>query len=190
MVVVERYAKPENGEESLGANVGLPVAMDDSRVAHTRFPHEETAEMGSYNHAMTQTNIGFLLKQIGTYSVFTELSLDTSRAELQNMPTRDEMKPDVCLYPKRRLSRPFDILKMAEMPLLAVEILSPKQGIQEILEKFAVYFALGVQSCWLVDPITAIVAVYSSLDERAIFSAGEVVDQQLNIRLPFTEIFE
>jgi Uma2 family endonuclease len=79
---------------------------------------------------------------------------------------------------------------MSEMPLLTIEILSPRQGIQEILEKFAIYFACGVQSCWLVDPITAIVAVYSSLQERTVFSAGEVVDEKLDIRLPFAEIFE
>lgn len=146
--------------------------------------------MGSYNHAMVQTNLGFLLKRLGPYSIFTELSLDTSGITLPHVPRRDETRPDVCLYPKRAISRPFDILKMSEMPLLTIEILSPRQGIQEILEKFAIYFACGVQSCWLVDPITAIVAVYTSLYDRTIFSADEVIDERLDIRLPFAEIFE
>lgn len=166
------------------------LANSGELLSNHALSDEEILEIGSYNHAMTQTNLGFLLKRLGNYSVFTELSLDTSAVVLENVPRRDETRPDVCLYPKRSLSRPFDILKMSEMPLLTIEILSPRQGIQEILEKFAIYFARGVQSCWLVDPITAIVAVYSSLQERTVFSADEVVDEKLGIRLPFAEIFE
>lgn len=151
---------------------------------------QEAGEQGSHNHALVQTNLGFLLKRLGRYSVFTELSLDSSGLDLKQFNVRDEVKPDLCLYPKRSLSRPFDILKMAEMPLLAIEILSPRQGVQDILEKFAAYFALGIKSCWLVDPITAIVAVYSALDQHKIYSDGEVIDEVIGIRLPFSEIFE
>jgi Uma2 family endonuclease len=112
------------------------------------------------------------------------------RLDPHQLPTRDEIKPDVCIYPKRGLSRPFDILKMPEAPLLAIEILSPRQGAQEILEKFVVYFALGVHTCWLVDPTTAVIAVYPTLDQPVSFSAGDVVDETLDIRLPLAEIFE
>ncbi|MEZ4734932.1 MAG: Uma2 family endonuclease [Caldilineaceae bacterium] len=194
MSVVAHYAGPEQIQKPVDKK-SIPLSTSDDLTTELidngeQENAEETVGMGSYNHAMTQTNLGFLLKRLGGYSVFTELSLDTSGVALDNVPKRDETRPDVCLYPKRSLSRPFDILKMSEMPLLTVEILSPRQGIQEILEKFAVYFACGVQSCWLVDPITAIVAVYSSLDERTVFSTGEVVDKKLGIHLPFSEIFE
>jgi len=151
---------------------------------------EATYEMGSHNHSAIQANLAFLLKRLDKYSVYTELSLDVSQLDSQRFKIREEIKPDVCIYPKRGLSRPFDILKMAEMPLLVVEILSPRQGTQEILEKFAVYFALGVQSCWLIDPTIAVVAVYSALEQHKIFAADEVVDQVVDVRLPFTEIFE
>jgi Uma2 family endonuclease len=130
------------------------------------------------------------LKRLGKYSVLTELSLDTSQLVTHQFKVKDEIKPDVCAYLKRSLSRPFDILKMSEMPLLVIEILSPRQGAQEILEKFAAYFALGVLSCWLVDPTTAIVAVYAALDQHKTFSSGEVIDETLDIRLPLVEIFE
>jgi len=151
---------------------------------------EDVDDMGSYNHSLVQANLTFLLKRIGQYSVLTELSLDVSHLDRQQFNVKDEIKPDVCLYPKRGLSRPFDIMKMSEMPLLVIEILSPRQGSYEIVEKFAVYFGLGVKSCWLVDPTTAIVAVYSALDQYQTYSAGEVIDQVLNIRLPLAEIFE
>ena len=151
---------------------------------------EEAGEMGSHNHSAIQANITYLLKRMGKYSVYTELSLDTSSLDPQQFRYKDEIKPDVCVYAKRGLIRPFDILKMSEMPLLVVEVLSPKQSAYEILEKFAAYFALGVKSCWLVEPLTAIVAVYSALDVHQNFTAGEVVDDSIGLHLPFGEIFE
>lgn len=151
---------------------------------------EESVDIGSLNHSAIQVNLAFLLKKIGTFSVYTELSLDTSRLDKTKYKFKEEIKPDVCIYPKRGLSRPYDILKMAEMPLLAMEILSPKQGLQEIVEKIDAYFALGVRSCWLIDPTTAIVVVYSALDEHKVFSADEVIDDIIGIRLPFDDIFD
>ena len=151
---------------------------------------EEPGEMGSHNHSAIQANITYLLKRTEKYSVYTELSLDTTSLDQQQFRFRDEIKPDVCVYPKRGLIRPFDIMKMSEMPLLAVEVLSPKQSAYEILEKFAAYFALGVKSCWLVDPLTAVVSVYSALDTHENFTSGEVVDKVLGLYLPFNEIFE
>ncbi len=151
---------------------------------------EQSWGMGSHNHSAIQANITYLLKRIEKYSVYTELSLDTTTLDPQKFKFKDEIKPDVCVYSKRGLIRPFDILKMSEMPLLAIEVLSPKQSAYEILEKFAAYFALGVQSCWLVDPLTAVVSVYSALDVHQNFTVGEVVDPVTELRLPFSEIFE
>ena len=79
---------------------------------------------------------------------------------------------------------------MTEMPLLAVEILSPKQGTYELLEKFKVYFELGVKSCWLVDPAITTITVYSSNEEWRTFSGSEVIDETLGIKLPLNKIFD
>jgi Uma2 family endonuclease len=150
----------------------------------------ESQDMGSYNHSTIQANLAFLLKQTRQYSVSTELSLDVSSLDPNRFTVKDEIKPDVCIYPKRGLVRPYDILKMTEMPLLAIEILSPRQAAYEILQKFEIYFALGVKSCWLVDPTTAVVSVYAAIDQNQTFSTGEVVDTTLDLRLPLDEIFE
>jgi len=151
---------------------------------------EETNDQRSYNHSTVQANLAFLFKRIGQYSVSIELSLDISQFQAAHLQFGNEIKPDVCIYPKRRLSRPYDILKMVEMPLVAVEILSPKQGAYEILEKFEVYFALGVKSCWLVDPTTEIVAVYTAFDQHQTFSTGEIIDDKVGIRIPLAQIFD
>ncbi|MBV7330480.1 Uma2 family endonuclease [Chloroflexi bacterium TSY] len=152
---------------------------------------EEFDDMASFNHGYIQAKLVILLDRIGRYTPVTELSLDISGIDLSqfDIRTKEEIKPDICLYPKRGLSRPTDILRMAEMPLLVAEILSPKQGTYDILEKFKVYFALGIQSCWLVEPALNTVTIYSSMDNWRTFSNDEAVDEAIDIRLSIDEIF-
>ena len=166
------------------------LAQPDDLLTESITPGAEVTDTGSFNHSSIQANLAFLFKRLGNYRVAIELSLDVSGAQLSPLHIKDELKPDVCLYPKRGLSRPFDILKMTEMPQLVVEILSPRQGTEEILHKFAAYFHLGVKSCWLVDPVTENVVVYAALDQHKTFSEGELFDATMDLRLLLDEIFE
>jgi len=151
---------------------------------------EEVDDMGSYNHSTVQANLAFVFKQLGNYSVAIELSLDSSSLDKTLYNVKDELIPDVCIYPKRDLSIPFDILKMEEMPLLVVEVLSPRQFIASLLEKFKAYFALGVKSCWLVEPTTRTVHVYERMTQWQTFAADDTIhDLVLNIQIPCSEIF-
>lgn len=151
---------------------------------------EEVEDMGSYNHSTVQANLAFVFKQLGNYSVAIELSLDSSSLDKTRYNVKDELIPDVCIYPKRDLSIPFDILKMDEMPLLVVEVLSPRQFIASLLEKFRAYFALGIISCWLVEPTTRTVHVYTSMTQWQTFTVADVIhDPALNIDIPCAEVF-
>jgi Uma2 family endonuclease len=152
---------------------------------------EESIDMGSFNHGYIQIRLGVLFEQLGNYTAVSELTLDVGGIDLSQYDVRskEEIKPDLSIYPKRGLSRPQDILRMQEMPLLAIEIVSPKQGVYDLIEKFKVYFDLGVQSCWLVEPAINAVTVYSSIHEWETYTRGEVVDQKLGIRLPVQDIF-
>lgn len=150
----------------------------------------EFDDMGSHNHSMAQANLAYLLKKLGSYSVYIELSLDTSGVDLSHLNLKDELIPDVCIYPKRSMSTPHDILWMTEMPLLAIEVLSPRQGTYTILQKIEAYFLMGISSSWLVEPGTRVVHVYSGPSTRTTFSQGNVLNNQLNIELSLAEIFE
>lgn len=152
---------------------------------------EDAEEMGSFNHGYIQVRLGILFDRLGNFTPVNELSLDISGVDLSkfDLKTKEEIKPDICLYPKRSLSRPRDILKMQEMPLLAVEILSPRQGTYDILEKFRLYFELGILSCWLVEPAINAVTVYSSIHQWKAFIDDEIVDEKLGIRIPLNEVF-
>jgi Uma2 family endonuclease len=152
---------------------------------------EEFQTMGSFNHGYFQIRLGALLGKTDEYTVVAELTLDVGKLDLSQfeVKSREEVKPDLCVYPRRQINRSQDIVRMTEMPLLVVEILSPLQGIQTILNKFRVYFALGVRSCWLVEPAIGVVAVYHDLDNPRTFSSGEIVDEVVEIRLSVEEIF-
>jgi len=105
----------------------------------------------------------------------------------------------VCVY----YARDFDIidpaenrdnLKVSQMPLLAVEILSPMQGTEDIFAKFRAYFALGIKSCWLVDPTLQTITVCASprTTELNVYKVTdqEVIDNVVDIHLPLSKIFK
>jgi Uma2 family endonuclease len=147
-------------------------------------------ELGSLNHSYIQANLAWLLKNLKIYSVFTELSLNISQLELSDCESlKNEAKPDVCIYPKMSIDCSRDIIKMSEMPLLAIEILSPIQPVQTLLQKIDCYFKLGIKSCWLIYPSAATVVVYADLHNFKAYGSGELMDETLDICLTVADIF-
>ena len=150
---------------------------------------EELAELGSFNHGYIQIRLGVLLTMLDRFTIVSELSLDTTQIINHELGQKQEVKPDLCLYPKRSVNWVDDEIRMTEMPLLAIEILSPAQSQQSLLDKIKLLFALGIQSCWLVNPGLKTVAVFSSPSEFESFSRGEIIDQALNISLAHEQLF-
>ena len=147
-------------------------------------------ELGSLNHSYIQANLAWLLKNLKVYSVFTELSLNISELDLSDCESlKNEAKPDVCIYPKMSIDCSRDIIKMSEMPLLAIEILSPTQPVQTLLQKIDCYFKLGIKSCWLIYPSAATVVVYADLHNFKAYASGELMDEKLDICLTVADIF-
>ncbi|HIE02043.1 MAG TPA: Uma2 family endonuclease [Thiotrichaceae bacterium] len=156
--------------------------------------NEVLKEMGSINHSIVQAKITGMLLNDERFTPAVELSLDISQIDLSQfgLKAKEELKPDICLYQGRReLSNPDDVLKMTEMPLLAIEVLSPKQTIDDILAKFKAYFALGIKSCWLVTPAIRAIAIYSQASNFKTFGMNdtEVIDEIMDIHLPIQKVF-
>jgi len=157
----------------------------------------EVQDMPSKNHSLTMGRITGLLFNDERLIVMPELSLDTSQIALSqfNLKAKDELIPDICVYrelfdePEDELDD--DILKMTQMPELVIEILSPKQGINDILLKFKAYFALGIKSCWLVIPSVKVIKTYSPKGNKIfdIQHDTEVTDEIMDIHLPVQRIF-
>ncbi len=155
---------------------------------------DEVSDMGSVNHSLTQAKITGLLVNDERFSVMTELSLDISQYDFSQhgIKAKDEVKPDICAYPSEVGLLESDRVKMTEMPLLAVEILSPSQGTKELKDKIHAYFDLGVKSCWLVIPDVQLISVYTKLGQFKNFDVQhdtEVIDEVMDIHLPIAKIF-
>jgi Uma2 family endonuclease len=135
----------------------------------------------SRNHSYFQLNTGYSLKKQNKFSVFSELSL---------LIDGKEYVPDIAVYLPMKISKSKDILKMTEMPLLVVEVMSPTQGTQEVLDKFEIYFAAGIKSCWLLEPAIGAVTVYENLENFKTFVEGIIIDKVIDIKIPIQEIFE
>jgi Uma2 family endonuclease len=159
---------------------------------------EESHKMGSVNHSLAQSQLTALISHDKRFRTLVELSLDASQIDLSQFgfKAKDELIPDICIYHKENASRPMekgrDLMKMSQMPSLVIEILSPKQTINEIITKFDAFFALGVKSCWLVVPATESITVYSAPNDFMTFGteATEIIDTIMDIHLSRENIFE
>jgi len=136
----------------------------------------------SYNYSYAKARVIGALLRLEEFTVFSELSL---RIDGKNYT------PDVCLYPKRDVDLSLqDTRELEEMPVLAIEILSHSQTLEEILDRFGLYFGAVVKSCWLVVPVAGAVVVYASPEKAQRFRTGDIIDEQLNIQLPLEDIFD
>lgn len=115
------------------------------------------------------------------YSLFCELSLSLNGWK---------SVPDVSTYPKRKMNFREDRTEVPTPPLCAIEILSPSQSLQELVNKASNYSQHGVKSCWLVLPSLENVYVFSSPETYTIFRSNQILnDSALGIDLELSKIF-
>jgi len=159
---------------------------------------EEESDVGSINHSMAQTKLTSLLDNDERFVTFVELSLDASAIDLSkfNLKAKDELVPDVCVYagppPQPNQEIEDDLLKVSQMPDLAIEVLSPSQSVHFLVRKIKAYFALGVKSCWLVEPTVDVIHVYPQPNQHKTYDMSdiEVIDEVMDIHLPIQKVFK
>ncbi len=139
--------------------------------------------MPSKNHAIIQTNFTGILyagyrKQ---YRIVTEVRIDIDGSDYT---------PDLCVYPQLPFDSRHDEIRMTELPITAVEILSPTQSVEELVAKFEVYFKAGVRSGWLVQPALQTVFLLTPDHKIAVFHDEPFLDPATGIGLDLTEVFQ
>ncbi len=145
---------------------------------------ERNKPMPSLNHALVQSNLIFELKTLyrNNYSFPSEIEI--------SMPQKPNCVPDIAIYSKIQFDHLHDIIKMKEMPITAIEIVSSSQSNDDILDKFERYFLAGVQSCWLVMPSFQAISVYSGIGKYQFFNNDmTLTDPTTGIELSLNEIF-
>ena len=138
--------------------------------------------MPSLNHGIVQCALIGAFLVCKEYSIASELTLE--------LPDGQRLTPDISIYPRLRLDWNHDKVRMTVMPRLVVEILSPGQGWQEIVDKLDLYFAHGVESAWLVQPGAKMIAIYQSTAiPPQVITTGEATDPVTGLTARLEEIF-
>lgn len=156
----------------------------------------ERSNMPSLKHSLVQTNIAGTLFSDERFTTFIELSLNATPIDLNQfgLKARDELIPDISIYfepPPIDNELGSDVVRVSQMPDLAIEVLSPSQTINELLKKINAYFALNIKSCWLVMPSLEEVRVFSQLQRYKNFDMNdsEINDEVMDIHLPIQKVF-
>jgi Uma2 family endonuclease len=149
----------------------------------SEYEQERGKPMPSKLHGRIQLKLGTVLDNAygEKYSLFSELSLSLNDWD---------SVPDLSVYPKMELNYNEDEIELTDPPLCAIEILSPSQGLQELIVKARKYFSYGVKSCWLVIPLLKNVYVFSGPMNYQMFRDTETLhDPVIDVRLELSKVF-
>ncbi|HLC15616.1 MAG TPA: Uma2 family endonuclease [Thermodesulfovibrionia bacterium] len=157
------------------------IHRNEAAETISEYELERGKPMPSMNHSIIQTGlIVMFYKYSAKFSILSELSLKLSDFQ----PT-----PDISIYPKLYPDWSHDIIKVTEPPLLVVEIMSPSQSVQEMLDKIEKYFQNGVQSCWLIHPALKTITLFTPDMKGRTYSAGTLKDHVTGIEVSVEEVF-
>jgi Uma2 family endonuclease len=98
------------------------------------------------------------------------------------------LMPDISIFPKAKIQpNPFrDILRFQERPILAIEVVSSSQTIQEMLQKATQLVNEGVKVVWTVEPYSRTVFVTTQSGETLFHE--ELIENE-GIQVDFSKVF-
>src|SRR2546422_11427748 len=131
------------------------------------YEEERGKPMPSTNHSAIQINLGAEFIRNREFRVHSELTLN-----INGKP----YTPDLSVYPRTPLDLRHDVSRRTDPPLLVVEIFSPQQSTQEVMDKVDTYFAFGVKSCWVVSPPMHSIQILIADGKELVLNSGTATD--------------
>lgn len=154
----------------------------ETRGTISSYERERGKPPPSKAHGYTQANLtAALVPYCDKYTIFSELTLEFDDRELT---------PDLSIYPKIDVDLVHDKERVREPPILAVEIATLSQGLENQIERIEVLLQAGIQSCWLVQPPIRTVTLFSGSLDGTTVSSGTFTDPVLNIDVSLNAIFD
>lgn len=140
---------------------------------------EEEREMPSLNHSFICLQIIRQLIENPNIEPLPELTLDIDKG----------ITPDISVYPKDQIKPNFsrDITKFTELPILAIEVISASQNIQDLLIKADVLVEKGVKTVWTIEPFTNTIFVTTKDGEKKF--TNQTIESE-GIKVDFKKIFD
>ena len=138
----------------------------------------EEAEGRSLNHSFICAEIFEQLLENKSVRALPELTLNIGNG----------ITPDLSVYQRDKIKPNFwkDVTRYTEMPILAIEVISASQNIQDLLDKSKMLLAKGVKAVWTIEPFTNTIFV-TTKDGIKRFT-NQTVESE-GIKVDFQKIF-
>ena len=149
----------------------------------TDYEIERGKPLPSKNHGKIQARLtrALLNKYVDKYDVESEVSLEL---------TSGRATPDVIISEPTIDDWMNDEVRVTIPPITAIEILSPKQGLDDVKDKIInIYFKAGVKSAWLIIPTFQTVYVMTPDLKVKTFTEGVIKDSATGVEIDMSEIF-
>ncbi len=145
------------------------------------YEEERGKPMPSKNHAIIEMNLGMEFAKYSELRVMPEVTLELCPG--------DWKVPDLSVYPREPMDLRHDLARTTEPPLLTVEIVSPSQGMQEIMKKVDFYLAHRVKSVWVVTPPLREVTIFLPDGSQQSHHGGTVRDPATGLTADLEAVF-
>lgn len=144
------------------------------------YEEERGKPMPSRNHGSVQAKLIIDFSKHSQFRIYGELTLQFE-GELYT--------PDISIYPSEPIDLRHDEVRRTEPPAVAVEIFSPTQGYQEVMEKAEVYLRNGVKSVWLVSPPLRNITILAPDGRQESFHSGVAKDPATGLSADLASVF-
>lgn len=139
---------------------------------------ETVSPMPSLNHSYLCMEILRQLIAQPHLQPMVELTLDIDKG----------LTPDISVFEQNQIRPNFlkDVVRCPQMPRLAIEVISPRQAIEDVLDKAPVLLQAGVGAVWTIEPYGKSIFVATEAG-NAIFHDAVVETQ--GIQVDFSQVF-
>ncbi|GAB4037312.1 Uma2 family endonuclease [Spirosoma jeollabukense] len=155
--------------------------METNQIEFLEEYHSE--DIRSLNHSKIIHRLSVALDRYeNTYDILPELELELSTGKC---------KPDVAVYQNLPIDWLNDIIYYNQPPIIAVEILSPKQALTDLTDKaYKQYFPAGVQSVWLIIPTLRIIQALFPNGSMYTWASGTMKDSVTGMEIDLGYLFK
>ncbi|WP_020604252.1 Uma2 family endonuclease [Spirosoma spitsbergense] len=143
----------------------------------------QSEDVMSLNHSRIINRVSVALSRYDdNYDVFPELELELSTGKC---------KPDVAVYKNLPVDWFNDIMYFNQPPIIAIEVLSPKQAVTDLTDKaLNLYFPAGVQVVWIIIPTLRILQALLPDSSTQTWSSGLMTDPVTGMELDLGYLFK
>ena len=145
-------------------------AQDTRNDIEIQYEQERGKPMPSLNHSKVQGRLTayFFIHYGENFEAFPELEI--------TFPVKNAV-PDLSIYPIQADNWEKDMIRRTDMPIFLIEILSPRQAFDDIVEKVIdIYFPAGLKSVWVVLPSAQSIMVFQPNKKPVTYSEGILKD--------------